>query len=236
MPVLVALSLAVLVSAILGLLAEELIHWPLSKKNASTEVNLIASLGAYLLLIQVIAIIWGNDTQVLRISSDQIYSMFSITLAKAQLLGPVFTLIATALLLTWLIISKRGLELRALADNPILLSLFGHNVRILRRWVFVLSAVIASVASIALAWDVGFDAHGGLRAVLLGMVAMIIGGSNNYVGPFVGGLVLGLLRAEVVWLGSARYEDAVTFLLLALFLFFRPQGIFGENKRLEESN
>ena len=66
------------------------------------------------------------------------------------------------------------------------------------------------------------------------MVAMIIGGTGSFIGPFVGGVLLGVLRAEVVWFGSARWEEAVTFTLLGLFLFFRPLGIFARRVRLEE--
>ena len=91
-----------------------------------------------------------------------------------------------------------------------------------------------AAVSIAQAWDVGFDPHIGLKAVLIGMVAMIIGGTGNFAGPFVGGILLGILRTQVVWFGSARWEEAVTFALLALFLFFRPQGIFSRQARLEE--
>ena len=143
--------------------------------------------------------------------------------------------VAVLALFAWLGFAGRGLELRALADNPVLVALFGRNVRALRRWVFGLSAALAAIAAMAQAWDVGFDPHIGLKAVLLGMVAMIIGGTGSFVGPFIGGVLLGVLRAEVVWFGSARWEEAVTFTVLALFLFFRPQGIFARKARLEET-
>ncbi|MEQ1741626.1 MAG: branched-chain amino acid ABC transporter permease [Candidatus Nitrotoga sp.] len=230
----VAAVFAVLVAACLGVLIDESIHWPFSRKSSPTEVHMIASLGAYLVIVQCIALIWGNETQVLRIGVDQTWTVLDVTLAQAQVLGPVLTLVATAALFVWLNGASRGLELRALADNPILVSLLGRNVRVLRRWIFGLSAALASIAALAVAWDVGFDPHVGLKAVLLGMVAMIIGGTGSFIGPFVGGVLLGVLRTEVVWFGSARWEEAVTFALLGLFLFFRPQGIFARRVRLEE--
>jgi branched-chain amino acid transport system permease protein len=140
----------------------------------------------------------------------------------------------TAGLFAWLLKANLGIELRALADNPMLVALLGRNIRVLRRMVFGLSGAVMATASIAQAWDVGFDPHIGLKAVLIGMVAMIIGGTGNFAGPFVGGILLGILRTQVVWFGSARWEEAVTFVLLALFLFFRPQGIFSRQARLEE--
>lgn len=224
---------AVAISAMIGIAIEETIHWPLERKRAPSEVHLIASLGAYLVLVQCIALIWGNETRVLRAGVDATWSWGDLTLAHAQVLGPALTLIVVAGLFAWLAGANRGIELRALADNHILTALLGRNVRALRRWVFGLSGALAAVAALSQAWDVGFDPHIGLKAVLLGMVAMIIGGTRSYIGPFIGGLLLGVLRAEVVWFGSARWEEAVTFVLLALFLFFRPQGIFARQTRLE---
>lgn len=232
-PALFAWIVSIAFAAMIGILIEETVHWPLERKRAPAEVHLIASLGVYLILVQCIALIWGNETRVLRAGVDATWSWGDVTLAQAQVLGPALALIAVAALIAWLTGASRGIELRALADNPILTALLGRNVRALRRWVFALSGALAAVAALSQAWDVGFDPQIGLKTVLLGMVAMIIGGTRSYVGPFIGGLLLGVLRAEVVWFGSARWEEAVTFALLALFLFFRPQGIFARQTRLE---
>lgn len=234
LPVWAAVLSTIAAVAAVGILIEETIHWPLSRKRAPSEVHLIASLGAYLILVQCIALMWGNETRLLRSGIDATWSWGDITLAHAQALGPMLALAATIGLFAWLTHANRGIELHALADNPILTALLGRNVRALRRWVFGLSAALAAVAALAQAWDVGFDPHLGLKAVLLGMVAMIIGGTGSYAGPLIGGILLGILRAEVVWYGSARWEEAVTFVLLALFLFFRPQGLFARKMRLEE--
>lgn len=235
LPLIPSAVFVILAAAGLGVLIEEAVHWPFERKRSPAAVHLIGSLGAYLVLVQIVALIWGNETRVLREGIDKTWSAFGVTLAQAQVLGPAIAATAVVILFGLLARAERGLELRALADNPVLVALLGRNVRALRRWVFGLSAALAAVAAIAQAWDVGFDPHVGLKAVLLGMVAMIIGGTGSFAGPFIGGVLLGVLRAEVVWFGSARWEEAVTFALLALFLFFRPQGIFMRRARLEES-
>ena len=58
-------------------------------------------------------------------------------------------------------------------------------------------------------------------------------GKARFSGPVLGAVLLGLLRAEVVWYGSARWQDAATFALLAVFLLLRPQGLLGHKTRLE---
>ena len=47
-----------------------------------------------------------------------------------------------------------------------------------------------------------------------------------------GGFILGLLQSLVVWQFSARWEDAVAFIILILFLMFKPEGILGERRRM----
>lgn len=230
----VGVIFAVMISVCLGVLMEEIIHWPFARKGAPTEVHLIGSLGAYLVAVQCIALIWGNETHVLREGVDTTWAIGGIMLAQAQIVGPALAFVSVLVLFAWLSTASRGLDLRALADNPTLVALLGRNVRALRRWVFGLSATFAAISALAQAWDFGFDPHVGLKAVLLGMVATIIGGTGNFIAPFVGGVLLGILRAEVVWFGSARWEEAATFVLLALFLFFLPQGIFARRARLEE--
>ena len=90
-----------------------------------------------------------------------------------------------------------------------------------------------------MAYDIGFGPHTGLHATLLAVVAVIIGGRSSFVGPIVGGLLLGLIcaldliHAQVVWHFSARWQDAATFAALALFLLLRPQGLFGQKTRIE---
>jgi len=225
---------AMMVCAIAGLICEETLHWPFHRKSAPPEVHLIGSLGMFLIIIQLIALCWGNDTQVLRSGIDQVFVIGNIRLARAQLVGGVISLVVLGIFFLWLRRSELGMQFRAMADNPILLSLLGRNVRNLRRLVFMLSATMAAIVSIATAFDVGFDPHGGLTAVLAGVVATIMGGRGSFLGAAVAGVLLGLIRSEVVWHFSARWEEAATFILLALILFYRPQGLFGRAMRLEE--
>jgi branched-chain amino acid transport system permease protein len=217
-----------------SLLCELLNHAPLGKKSASPGAHLISSLGLYLILVQVVAIVWGNETQVLHSSIDTVYRLGgTIMLTRAQMLGGCVSLILLTVFYGWLRFSNLGLQFRAMADNPVQLALHGYNVRRLRLFAFAMAGFFAAVSALAVANEVGFDLQGGLSFLLLAIVAMIIGGNSSFLAPILGGLLLGLIRASAVWHLSARWQDAVAFLLLALFLLFRPQGILGRKLRLE---
>ena len=82
-----------------------------------------------------------------------------------------------------------------------------------------------------MAQDIGMDPYVGLPMILNVFVAMIIGGTGKFVAPVLGGLIIGLVQALVVWQFSANWQEAITFLLLIGFLLFRPQGILGKKIR-----
>ncbi|MGJ3242197.1 MAG: branched-chain amino acid ABC transporter permease [Opitutales bacterium] len=224
---------ATLVTAGISLLAEWASHARLSRKNASPGAQLIASLGIFIILVQIVAMIWGNETKTLRTGLDSVIRFQGLIITGAQWKTLV---IGGGLLVLFGLLLRRsalGLRLRALADNPVMFGLYGYNVDRYRLLAFFLCGIFAAAASLLTAYDVGFDPHTGLHATLLAIVAVIIGGRGSFVGPIIGGLLLGLLRAQVVWHFSARWQEAATFALLAIFLLLRPQGIIGRKTRLE---
>lgn len=228
-----AISLAISISVILSVLFELMNHGPLHRKEASAPIHLISSLGIYIAAIQVIAIIWGNETKVLRDGIDVTYIISDIIITRSQALGGIISLLLIVAFFLWLKRTDSGLKFMALLDNPVQLSLMGYDISKLRLLAFGLSGILTAIAALLTAMDIGFDPHGGLSAVLLAIVATIIGGKGSFVGPVIGGTLLGIIRSQVVWYTSARWQDTITFLILVLFLFFRPQGIFGKKGRIE---
>ena len=227
------LLLAVVSGSVLSLLCEALNHWWLEKKDAPDALHLVSSLGISIMLVQIVAMAWGNETRVLREGIDQVVQFSGLRLARSQIIAAVVSSSLLVVFALWLHRSKLGLQFRALADNPIQLALFGYNIRRLRLLAFALSGMLGSIAAILTAYDVGFDPHGGLHALLLGVVAVIVGGRGTWFGPLLAGVLLGLLRAFVVWQFSAKWQDAATFAVLVVVLFIRPHGLLGRKTRLE---
>ncbi len=228
-----SVAASTLMAVVISALCELLNHRPLEKKQASEGAHLIASLGVYIVLVEVIAVVWGNDPQVLRAGLNDVYRFGGLVLTCAQLVSALVSISLLAAFYTWLQFSDLGLHLRAMADNDIEFALRGFNLHAYRLLVFCLAGVLAAATSMLSAHDVGFDPYGGLHMLLLAIVAVIIGGRGNFRGPIVGGLLLGLLRSLVVWHLSARWQDVATFSLLAFFLYVRPYGICGRPVRLE---
>jgi branched-chain amino acid transport system permease protein len=71
--------------------------------------------------------------------------------------------------------------------------------------------------------------------LLLAIVAVIIGGKDSFYGCLVGGMLIGVLRSGTVWFMSARWQETITFLVLAVFLMLCPRGILAKASRMEAS-
>jgi len=229
-----AAAVAALASAVgLSLACEVVNHQPLDRKQASHGAHLIGSLGIYIVVTQIVAIAWGDDVQVLRNGMDSTSNIGDLTISGAQWLSAGVSSLLFVGLIGWLRFSRLGLRLRALADNPIQFCLSGHNAQRYRLVAFAVSGLLGGVAALLTAYDVGFDPHSGLHALLLAVVAMIVGGRSSFYGPIVGGLLLGVVRDLVSWQFSAQWQDVFTFLLLGIVLYIQPNGLIGRRSRLE---
>lgn len=113
-----ALVLAGLVSIALSLACERFNHRRLDRRGASSGAHLISSLGTFIVVVQVVAMIWGNETKVLRTGIDSIYRMGGVTLTRSQVVGGMVSLVCLLGYYLWLRFSNLGLRFRALADNP----------------------------------------------------------------------------------------------------------------------
>ena len=229
----IACLMSIVFGTCLSIFIEVINHGPLSERHASSGAHLISSLGIYVVLSQIAAIIWGNEPKVLHGGVTDVFNLQGIIITHEQLAALVSTISVLIVFSVWLWLTRIGLEFRALANNEIEFALRGYDVQAVRRIGFAVSGLLCSISSLLTAYDIGFDPHGGLSALLLAVVAVIIGGRPSFFGPVLGALLLGIIRGEVTWFFSSRWEEAITFLLLAAFLFLRPQGLIGQRLRLE---
>ncbi len=235
-PVPAAVFVAVLCGTLLSIGCEMFNHGPLDTKGASSGAHMVSSLGVYILLSQCAAIFWGNETKVLRTGVDTVSTFSGIILTQSQQISVVVSVMVLTLYFVVLHGSKAGTRFRAMADNATEFVLRGHNLSVMRIASFAASGALCSVSSLLVAYDIGFDAHGGLTAVLLAIVGVIIGGRKSFNGPIIGAICLSLIRAMVIWVFSAQWAEAFTFAVLAAVLLIRPEGMLSFRMRLEAAS
>ena len=231
LPIIPASIVAVVLTMLLSLLSEILVYRPLKNKKASLNVAMIASIGAMTVIINTIAMCFGNETKVIENAILQPLTLGNIIITTPQ---KYQALIGLVVLIVFMVILRRtnwGLRLRALSADETLFETLGYDTIITRVMVFLVSGAFIAIASCLTVYDVGLDPNMGMNVLISAIVAIIIGGVGKFSTCILGGLTLGVLQSLTVYQFASNWQNAVTFLVLLILLFLRPQGIAGYKQR-----
>lgn len=233
-PLFVSILSGVLIGAIAGVLMDRAVYLPLEKAGATVSVLFIASLGIYIVTVNLLALIFGNELKIILKDIEPSFSFGALVITRIQLIQ-FFTgwVIITAF---WFIIRKNTFMkgIWAMGETPDLVVALGLPYEFMRTMAFVLSSAFAGIASILVTLDVGIDPHVGMHALLIGAVAVFVGGVDVFLGWIGAAVLLALIQSIAVWQFSARWNDLIIFVILIITLLFRPQGLFSPKKRREE--
>ena len=118
-----------------------------------------------------------------------------------------------------------GKAVRAIGDDEEVSKIVGINTTVVIAIVFFIGAMYASLAGILNGHDTAIQPRMGLLLLLKGWIASVIGGIGNLYGAIVGGFVLGMIEQFGIWDLAGEWKDAISFILLILFLAFWPKGL-----------
>jgi branched-chain amino acid transport system permease protein len=230
-----AIPAAIALALLLGGLIEFTIYRPLRKKKSSAIVLLLASLGIYIVLQNLISLFFGDDTKSIRTWEVR----EGIEIAGAYITPVQLVIVASSLLLVglvagYLMLAKTGKAMRAVASDSELSKLSGIKSDRIILISFAIGSALAGIAGILVALDVDMTPTMGMNMLLMGVVAMIIGGVGSIWGIVLGSLLLASAQNLAVWYISSQWMDASAFLLLLIFLLFKPEGFAGKKIRKAE--
>lgn len=231
-PFILSFLIAIAVTVLLSLIMEIVVYKPLSKKKSSLNIAMISSIGIMMVVINFVAMVYGNETKIINQNISSSISFGNVILTYNQLIQFFISSFLIGSFLVFMKFSGFGIKTRAMRDDDTLCSVFGMDIYKMRLSLFAMSAFFAAVGGGLIAFDVGMDPYVGMPMLLNAVVALIIGGIGRFEAPIIGGLIIGILQALSVWAFSARWQDAVTFSLLILFLLFKPNGLLGEKRRM----
>ncbi|HEX5374640.1 MAG TPA: branched-chain amino acid ABC transporter permease [Solirubrobacterales bacterium] len=134
--------------------------------------------------------------------------------------------------LGWLLYRTRaGLAMRAAAENFEMARLLGVRADRVIALSFAVSGALAAVVGVLLVMQTGqVSPTMGLTPVLVGFVAVTIGGFGRMFGAVLGGLLLGIassLLGSYLPADLVPFRDAIVFSLPVAILIFRPRGLLG---------
>lgn len=229
----IALIGSLIIITILAILIEKLVYQPLAKKKSGQAITLISSIGVYLFMINVIALLYGNETQFVNTGLGSSFSLEGITIVPIQLVQ----LITSVLLIGSIIIlskTKWFLKVRGMISEETVASVLGVNTNAIRLLMMVIGSILAGIAAILQLFDTGVDPQRGMAITLSAAVAVIIGGQGSIIGTIIASLFIALLQTFTEWFISAQWKQGLTFLLLIAVILWGTEGIVSFKMRVEE--
>ncbi|MGA8056312.1 MAG: branched-chain amino acid ABC transporter permease [Burkholderiales bacterium] len=228
LPMPVAVLLAILIPAAVGVLLEKLAIEP--AKDAEVVALIIITIGASLVIRGLTQVWLGKGTHALPpFSGDEPIDILGATLQPQSLwvLGVTAAVVAAL----WYFFSRTlaGKAILATSYNPLAARLVGINTSWVLFVSYALAGALGAIGGILITPITLTSYDVGIMLGLKGFVAAVVGGLGSGLGAVLGGLFVGIVEAMAAGYISSAYKDAVPFILILLILFFKPRGLFGGN-------
>ena len=225
----IAALFAVLVVALAGFIMNEYVYEYLRKRGAKGLGYLIATLALLMLGTGFIFLLFGAAPKTFNFQTS-VLEWRGVTITVFQIWMVIIAILLLAAF-DWITrFTKFGKAMRATADNETVAEVLGIDTKTVRRKAFVLASILAAAAGILYGIEFGLDANRGVTFAVFGFTAAVVGGVGSFRGAVLGSVIIGIFEQVVVWYSGGGFRNAAVFILLFLFLLFRPEGIFGTKR------
>ena len=215
-----------LLAGIVGLALYRGLYMYMRERARSPLIMLVASLGILLAITAFTTIVFqstarplpdafGSDPWTFAGANIKGFNLFTIGVAVIGFFGLLLLLKKTSF----------GKAVRAIGDDEEVSKVVGINTTVVIAIVFFIGAVYAALAGLLSGHDTAIQPRMGLLLLLKGWIASVVGGIGNLYGAIVGGFTLGLIEQFGIWDLAGEWKDAISFILLILFLLFWPKGL-----------
>lgn len=213
---------------VIGVVSEIVVFRRLYKSGST--VSFLGAFALFLALVGVAIIIWGTNPKTVAYPKglDGSFDVLGARIGQYDIaMVVVGGVIASGL---WLLLTKTslGTRVRAISQDRTMAVALGIRVKRVSTIVFAIGAFLAGVAG-ALITPVSSIEEGLALSVdymIPAFIVIIVGGLGSVPGALIAALGLGIIESILF-----RVAPALTgfsyYLVVAAFLMFRPQGIFG---------
>jgi branched-chain amino acid transport system permease protein len=239
-PPIIAFALSVLGGGIISVLLEFTAFRPLRARNAARLSQLISSIGAALVLVNIAQIAFNQlynrteayyprDVALLPFLPTDTWILGDLRITPIRI---VILVIALGLMIALQYMVTRtqvGQQMRAVAFNQRTSSLLGIDVSHVYIVTFFLAGAFGGAAGMLFGMVfLNVTPFIGDAIALVGLTAIVLGGLGSINGAVLGGFIVAFIQTSSVAFGGSNYRNAIVFILLFLVLLLRPQGILGK--------
>ena len=228
---LLALLLAIVFCAVLGMTIEKLAYKPL--RGASPLAVLITAIGMSYLLQSLAQMIFGSADQSVHLYDLGRVSIGAFQVSTYTLVSLAASVVVMAALSLFVKFTRIGRAMIAVSEDKGAAQLMGINVNFIITLTFAIGSALAAIAGFFMVLKAPtvnntLGAMPGIKA----FTAAVIGGIGSIPGAMLGGILMGVVEAFSQTNATlAPFTDAIEFSILIIILLVRPSGIMGKKRR-----
>ncbi len=230
------LAAGVVLAVLIGIALEWLVMRYLYARDHLYQVLL--TYGLILVFEELRSLVWGDDVHGVAVPAGLDFSIPLTDTLSYQVYRLAMSGICLALAfgMYWLIQRTRlGMMIRAGSVNRDMAQSLGINIGLLYRLVFALGVALAAFAGMLAAPVSSVFPGMGNQVLIVSFVVVVIGGIGSVKGAMLGALLIGLVdtfgKVLTLEIGGVQLlpelSGMMIYLLMAVVLLARPEGLFG---------
>lgn len=230
MPIFLGAALAIVAAIVLGVGSYVIVYRPLELNNSSPLVPLIASLGLYTVIENLLGIFFGTGVKAVSGVGNSVFLVGPVFFTSLQIYQVGALIILGLGLVLFLRHTQYGKAILAMTDNAEMATIVGIDTVKLSLVVFALGSAISAVPAVLILLKDSAGTHMGFAAVFMAFVAVVVGGIGSLRGAALGGLLLGVVESVGLWKIPTDWQSSIAFVVLFLTIMLRPDGLFGAKR------
>ncbi len=205
--------------------------------DASATMKVVATIGLVLVVQGFFSATFGTLARTFPAWLPQhTVKVGGVFVGEDQMIITGVALAATMVLFLFFRLSRLGLAMRGVVDNPELLDLGGTSPAAVRRWAWIIGSSFAVLAGVLLAPTLNLDATVLTLLVVQAFGAAAIGRFSSLPLTYIGGLVIGIVASVATkyvvtsTAALAGLPASIPFIVLFLVLIFTPRSKLADRR------
>ena len=236
LPWYVTFPIALLIVVALGLFVDRVAYRPLREQKTS---SFIGAISVSFLLQNLFVVLFTSRAKPFPHPAilDQVLTFGNVALPVVNIFIVATSIILFLLLFFLVVYTDMGRAMRAVSKDMEVAQLMGVNPNKIIAFAFILSTSFAAIGAFMYCSKFPYvDPFTGVIPGLKAFIGAVMGGIGSIPGAMVGGFILGLGEIMIVafFPTLTSFRDIIAYIILILFLLFRPGGIFNVRVREEK--
>ena len=223
-------ALAVPFAFVLNWLIYQYLLTPLirrAKTRGALEVDsILATFGMSFIAVGLMRMAFGGEFFNYSFLAEPVL-IFGSAFGLNRIFAAAVAIVFGVALYFWLVRSRTGMAMRALALSPSSAKLVAIDVQKLSLIAFSVGGAMSAAGGVVLSTFLTLDASVGVVFTMKALIIVIMGGVGNLKGAIVAALLLGMTESVIATWVDPGLTLAAAYLLFVVVLLVKPEGLFG---------